>query len=64
MALAWVRSVLFGATLLALTFSQLQPAIAANFVVERSQLRVKGEGFAGSFPSAIGDVSLTSAFAL
>ena len=33
-------------------------AEAANFVVERSQLRVEGEGFSASFPSAIGDVSL------
>jgi hypothetical protein len=30
---------------------------AASFVVERSQMRVTGEGFAASFPSAIGDVS-------
>ena len=58
MALSWARSMLFVAPLLAiLLVSQTQPAFAANFVVERSQLRVKGEGFAGSFPSAIGDVS-------
>lgn len=31
---------------------------AANFVVEKSTIRVKGQGFAASFPSAIGDVSI------
>jgi hypothetical protein len=38
--------------------SLLNFARAASFVVERSQMRVTGEGFAASFPSAIGDVSL------
>jgi hypothetical protein len=35
-------------------------ANGASFVVERSQMRVTGEGFAASFPSAIGDVSKNS----
>ena len=43
------------ATLLAVS-SFPHSAKAASFVVERSQMRVIGEGFAASFPSAIGDV--------
>jgi hypothetical protein len=42
-------------TLLAVT-SFPRSAKAASFVVERSQMRVRGEGFAASFLSAIGDV--------
>jgi hypothetical protein len=41
--------------LILLVLGLLGAAQAASFVVERSQVRARGEGFAASFPSAIGD---------
>lgn len=40
--------------------SLLGAAHGASFVVERSQVRARGEGFAASFPSAIGDFGIPS----
>jgi hypothetical protein len=52
---ALLRALALAAALLALAGPRA--ARGASFVVEKSTVRVKAEGFAASFPSAIGDVS-------